>query len=174
MCVQAQNSAAEHAMQASDEVELPAANQAAAAPIEVSTATEAAEASCHNLEKPRRANTEQGKTWPTSGVASAKSRVKEGTASPMVQVLLLGSQVLHTCMMTTTCTALSTASYDAADYAIKMQAATCREDISPLEYAAMQLAHLLCGTLDLHAVANLLMNRTVQRCKLKDPCWCQA
>ena len=161
-------------MHALDEVELPAADQAAAAPIEVSTATEAAEASCHNLEKPRRANTEQGKTWPTSGVASAKSRVKEGTASPMVQVLLLGSQVLHTCMMTTTCTALSTASYDAAKYAIKMQAATCREDISPLEYAAMQLAHLLCGTLDLHAVANLLMNRTVQRCKLKDPCWCQA
>ena len=97
-------------MHALDEVELPAADQAAAAPIEVRTAMEAAEAGSHNLEKPGRAKTEQGKTWPTSGLASAKSRVKEGTASPMVQVLLLGSQVLHTCMMTTTCTALSTAS----------------------------------------------------------------
>ena len=162
MCVQAQNSAAEHAMQASDKVELPAADQAAAAPMEVSTATEAAEASCHNLEKPRRANTEQGKAWPTSGVASAKSRVKEGTASPMVQVLLLGSQVLHTCMMTTTCTALSTASYDAANYAVKMQAATCREDRGPLKYAAMQLADLLCVTSDLYVVGNLLMNKHVQ------------
>ncbi len=90
MCEKAKNSAAEHAMQASAAVELPAADQAAA-PVEVRTTTDAAEASCLNLEEPGLANPEQAKTRPTSGVASAKSRVKEGTASHIVQVLLLGS-----------------------------------------------------------------------------------
>lgn len=104
MCVQAQNSIAEHAMQASDESELSAADQAAAAQIEGRTA----EATCHNLQEPGVGKPDQGKTGPTSGVAQAKSGIKEGTASLMVQVLLLGYLILHTCMMTAT--ALSTAS----------------------------------------------------------------
>lgn len=77
MCVQAQNSIAEHAMQASDESELSAADQAAAAQIEGRTA----EATCHNLQEPGVGKPDQGKTGPTSGVAQAKSGIKEGTAS---------------------------------------------------------------------------------------------
>ncbi len=57
--------------------------------------------------------------------------------------------------MTATCTTLSTASYDAANCAVEMQAATCHKDRSPTEYAAVRLAQLLCGTSDLHAVGNI-------------------
>ncbi|KAL0040081.1 hypothetical protein WJX79_005501 [Trebouxia sp. C0005] len=72
------------AQQASAAVELPAANQAAAL-VEVRTATDAAEASCLNLEEPGLAQPEKVKTGPTSGVAPAKARGKTGTAFPIVQ-----------------------------------------------------------------------------------------
>ncbi len=94
MFEKAKNSAAEHAMQASAAVELPAADQAAA-PVEVRTATDAAEASCQDLEEGRLENPEQAKTGPTSGVASANVRGKEGTASHIVQVPLLVSYLHH-------------------------------------------------------------------------------
>ena len=141
----AQNSSVEHAMQASAAVELPAANQAAAL-VEVRTATDAAEASCLNLEEPGLAQPEKVKTGPTSGVAPAKARGKTGTAFPIVQVLLLASKpayLHHDSHMQ------NLVYSHAAKYAVKMQAATCHEDRSLSEYAVVQLAHMLCSTSDL-------------------------
>jgi hypothetical protein len=82
-------------MQASASVELPAADQAAAAPLEVRMVTDAAEASCQDLEEPRLANLEQAETEPMSDVASAKSRGGEGTPSHIVHVLLLKSSLAY-------------------------------------------------------------------------------
>ena len=91
MCDKAKNSSAEHAMQASAVAEVPTVNQAAATPMEVRTATDVAEASCLILEEPGLANPEQAKTGPILGLGSANCRGREGTASHIVQVLLLVS-----------------------------------------------------------------------------------